>query len=188
VRVQIALQICTLPLLPATFQIRNNSCHVHRLADVLDALETVYADVNDPRESRQYRLKFPPDVKGELKGNLWGMYAQHTLGNERRRQQVGEHFLFRCNAETLLFAAELIADGRVLEGKEDETEALKPAALELCDAFETCNRVLRAQVRCSSCVVRPAAWYNILIRTCRIAGQARPDTVPTQGAGNTAPL
>jgi hypothetical protein len=108
VRIHFASQICTLPLLPATFRIRNNSCRVHRLADVLDALETVYADVNDPRESRQYRLKFPPDVKGELKGNLWGMHAQHTLGTERRRQQAGEHFFvsLQCRDASLCGGAD----------------------------------------------------------------------------------
>eukprot|EP00123_Amoebidium_parasiticum_P013921 comp22223_c0_seq1/m.32756 comp22223_c0_seq1/g.32756 ORF comp22223_c0_seq1/g.32756 comp22223_c0_seq1/m.32756 type:complete len:665 (-) comp22223_c0_seq1:619-2613(-) len=89
-------------------------------SDVLCALECVFADVNDPRESREYRLKFPSEVQEELELNFW---------------------------ETLLFAAELIADGRVLEGRERATEVLRPAAVELCEAFETCNHVLRAQAR-----------------------------------------
>eukprot|EP00128_Syssomonas_multiformis_P015835 Colp12_sorted_trinity150504_noHs@414 len=93
--------------------------HEHQ-AEVLNAMEVIFADINDPRMSREYRLKFPAEVQGELSGNLW---------------------------ETLLFAAELISDGRVLEGRERATEALRPAAIALCNAFETANQVLRAQAK-----------------------------------------
>eukprot|EP00123_Amoebidium_parasiticum_P021869 comp7524_c0_seq1/m.3189 comp7524_c0_seq1/g.3189 ORF comp7524_c0_seq1/g.3189 comp7524_c0_seq1/m.3189 type:complete len:674 (-) comp7524_c0_seq1:763-2784(-) len=101
--------------------------------DVLVALERVFADVNDPRQSREYRLKFPAEVQHELQSYFW---------------------------ETLLFAAELIADGRILEGRERATELLRPAAVELCEAFETVNRVLRAQAR------KDPTSYSPKVRSC----------------------
>ncbi|KNC83399.1 hypothetical protein SARC_04340 [Sphaeroforma arctica JP610] len=104
---------------------------LHRCqTEVLNALEMVFSISNDPRESRDYRLKFSADVQEEL---------QHTL-------------LW----ETLLFAAELITDGRVLEGRERVTDRLRPTAIYLCDSFESVNRVLRAQAKKNPTVYTPA--------------------------------
>eukprot|EP01134_Creolimax_fragrantissima_P001706 CFRG1706T1 len=87
---------------------------------VLDSLENIYEEGKFYREPRDYRAKFPTEVRDELQSKFW---------------------------ETLLFAAELIADGRVLEGREEATVAIQPAAAGLCEAFEACSRVLRAQAK-----------------------------------------
>eukprot|EP00127_Corallochytrium_limacisporum_P001648 Clim_evm1s75 gene=Clim_evmTU1s75 len=107
--------------------------HEHQAA-VLDCIEKVFADVNDPRLGREYRLKFPSEVQNELNSTFW---------------------------ETLLFAAELIADGRVLEGRERATEALRPAAMALCNAFEAINQTLREQAKRDPTRYSPKVRYAL---------------------------
>lgn len=63
--------------------------------DVLKAMEAVFADINDPRENREYRLKFPSEVLDELNSNLWGMFHARKSGvNSKVASGVETYSLF----------------------------------------------------------------------------------------------
>eukprot|EP01135_Chromosphaera_perkinsii_P000759 Nk52_evm47s151 gene=Nk52_evmTU47s151 len=117
-----------------TYQALVESVHKYR-AKLLRVVETIFADLNEcDLLDREYRLKFPEDVQDELSSD-------------------GAFFA------PLLFGAECISNGAVIEGRQRATGEMKPVADQLVAAFATLRKLLKKQA-----LVDPH-FYSSTIRT-----------------------